>query len=160
MLWTHFCHQCRHRIRHDVFMQPVQEETFRGFRKNSGRRTTNYKWAHLGLNQGPIPYEGTALTTELWALVRRIVTYLSRLEKRVISEFLAITLFYYVGIKDLSEFPATQSGIARCLQTRSQWLPSRGSRLRALEPPSPPYVRRMRVCGDRGCRRRPCDLWA
>ena len=43
----------------------------------------SYKWAQLGSNQRPIPYEGTALTTELWALVGRIVTYLSRLEKGV-----------------------------------------------------------------------------
>ncbi len=26
------------------------------------------KWAHLGSNQGPSPYEGAALTAELWAL--------------------------------------------------------------------------------------------
>ena len=42
---------------------------------------TNYKWAQLGSNQRPISYEPTALTTELWALVRRIVTYLPLLGK-------------------------------------------------------------------------------
>lgn len=36
----------------------------------------NYKWAHLGSNQGPIPYEGTALTTELWARVGHSITHL------------------------------------------------------------------------------------
>ena len=40
-----------------------------------GQGTTNYKWAQLGSNQRPIPYEGTALTTELWALAERIVTH-------------------------------------------------------------------------------------
>jgi hypothetical protein len=42
----------------------------------SGQRTTNYKWAQLDSNQRPISYEPTALTTELWALAERIVTYL------------------------------------------------------------------------------------
>src|SRR6266699_5079608 len=39
------------------------------------RRTTNYQWAQLGSNQRPSSYEPPALTTELWALARRIVPY-------------------------------------------------------------------------------------
>ena len=38
-----------------------------------GRVITNYKWAQLGSNQRPTSYEPAALTTELWALVGRIV---------------------------------------------------------------------------------------
>ena len=33
-------------------------------------------WAHLDLNQGPISYEPTALTAELWALAEGIISYL------------------------------------------------------------------------------------
>ncbi len=39
-----------------------------------GRGTMNCKWAHLDSNQGPISYEPTALTTELWALAEHIVS--------------------------------------------------------------------------------------
>jgi hypothetical protein len=37
-------------------------------------RTTNYKWAQLGSNQRPTSYEPAALTAELWAPAKRIVT--------------------------------------------------------------------------------------
>jgi hypothetical protein len=48
------------------------------------KKTTSYKWAHLGSNQGPSSYEPPALTAELWALAERIVSYLLTLGKRVI----------------------------------------------------------------------------
>ena len=38
-------------------------------------------WAHLDLNQGPISYEPTALTAELWALAEGIISYLMRTGK-------------------------------------------------------------------------------
>jgi hypothetical protein len=61
-----------------------------------GERITNYKWAHLGSNQGPIPYEGTALTTELWALAECIIAHLLPHGKRKIPDFsnckVAVTL--------------------------------------------------------------------
>jgi hypothetical protein len=40
-------------------------------------------WAQLGSNQRPISYEPTALTTELWALAKRIVSYRESLVKGV-----------------------------------------------------------------------------
>jgi hypothetical protein len=57
---------------------------------SGGRKTTSYKWAQLGSNQRPIPYEGTALTTELWALAECIVSYLLPVGKRVISDFTTV----------------------------------------------------------------------
>jgi hypothetical protein len=55
-----------------------------GRRRLTSKKTTSYKWAQLGSNQRPISYEPTALTTELWALAERIVSYLPALGKRVI----------------------------------------------------------------------------
>ena len=40
-------------------------------------------WAQLGSNQRPTSYEPAALTAELWALMRRIITRLPSLVKRV-----------------------------------------------------------------------------
>lgn len=49
-----------------------------------GQRTTSYEWAQLGSNQRPTSYEPAALTTELWAPVGPIVTYLPVVGKREI----------------------------------------------------------------------------
>ena len=43
------------------------------------------EWAHLGSNQGPISYEPTALTAELWALAEGIISYLMRPGKGLVS---------------------------------------------------------------------------
>ena len=47
-----------------------------------GHGSMNYKWAQLGSNQRPTSYEPAALTTELWALTKRIVPYLISTVKR------------------------------------------------------------------------------